>query len=199
VLKERVSVLNPLSIQGTLTYLLTWFRFHDGSIEDFEKIFEKLIADDTNDPYSDAWASTFMPTAEALVKKAEETEASDKSTAVALYKRACVVYRISRFPYIDGSSLKRKCYEAQKKAYIAGAQLWDVPMIDLSIPFEDGIDGDGKEIPLYIRNPPTASKNAPCPVMLLITGLDGHRPDNSEVSESLSRFFPKSKRVTTLH
>lgn len=65
-----------------------------------------------------------------------------------------------------------------------GTKLWDVPIKELILPFKDAGDGDGKEIPLYIRTPPTASASDPCPVMLLITGLDGHRPDNSERTDA---------------
>ena len=63
-----------------------------------------------------------------------------------------------------------------------GAKLWDVPITEVVIPHKHASEGDGKEIPLYLRIPPTASKESPCPVVLLVTGLDGHRPDNTEVS-----------------
>lgn len=62
-----------------------------------------------------------------------------------------------------------------------GAQLWDVPMQEVIIPHKHAAGEDGKEIPLYVRTPPNASAENPAPVMFLITGLDGHRPDNFEV------------------
>jgi hypothetical protein len=96
------------------------------------------------------------------------------------------VYRISRFPYI-GTPLKREAFEAQKKAYLKGAELWNVPLQELVIPHTYAGEGDGKAIPLYVRMPIDASPEKPCPVMLLITGLDGHRPDNTEVNNT-SRF-----------
>jgi hypothetical protein len=61
-----------------------------------------------------------------------------------------------------------------------GVKLWDVPIEEVILPFTDAGEGDGKEIPLYVRTPPQASKENPAPVILLITGLDGHRPDNSQ-------------------
>lgn len=54
-----------------------------------------------------------------------------------------------------------------------GTKLWDVPIEEVILPFTDAGEGDGKEIPLYVRTPPGASKDEPCPVILLITGLDG--------------------------
>jgi hypothetical protein len=63
---------------------------------------------------------------------------------------------------------------------MAGVKLWDVPIKEVILPFTDAGEGDGKEIPLYVRTPPQASKENPAPVLLLITGLDGHRPDNSQ-------------------
>jgi hypothetical protein len=128
-----------------------------------------------------------------LAHEAEAVESTDHSLAIQLYKRACVVYRISRFPYI-GTPLKREAYEAQKKAYLKGAALWDVPLQELVIPHTYAGEGDGKEIPLYIRMPIDASPEMPCPVMLLVTGLDGHRPDNTEVinaSDFTRPFEPK--------
>jgi FrsA-like alpha/beta hydrolase family protein len=159
------------------------YPFHDGKLEDFAPIFDHLIKENINDPYDDAFCSAFLPTAEKLVGEAEAAEkGGDKENAIVLYKRACVVYRISRFPYIL-TPIKRKAYEAQKAAYMRGAALWSVPMKDISIPHTLASNGDGNEIPLYVRIPPQASEEKPVPVMFLITGLDGHRPDNWERSE----------------
>ncbi|KAF2455991.1 Alpha/Beta hydrolase protein [Lineolata rhizophorae] len=158
------------------------YPFHDGKFEDFEPIFTKLIENDINDPYDDAYTSAFIPTAEALTKAAAEAEATDKARAIELYKRASVVYRLSRFPYI-GTPLKRRVFDTQKEVYLRGARLWDVPLTEKVIPHTYAAEGDEKEIPLYVRIPPNASEDKPCPVMLLITGLDGHRPDNTERTE----------------
>jgi len=158
------------------------YPFHDGKYEDFEPIFEKLIAENINDPYSDAYTSAFLPAAETLVKKANEAESTDRDLATQLYKRANAVFRLSRFPYI-GTPLKEQVFESQKEAYLMGAKLWDVPITEVVIPHKHASEGDGKQIPLYLRIPPTASKESPCPVVLLVTGLDGHRPDNTERTE----------------
>ena len=100
-----------------------------------------------------------------------------------MYLRACAVYRIARFPYIN-SDVKKEAYEAQKNAYIKGASLFDCPITDVSIPHTAGTEKDeGKEIPLYIRIPQGASKSKPCPAVILMCGLDGHRPDNTVRSD----------------
>jgi pimeloyl-ACP methyl ester carboxylesterase len=76
-----------------------------------------------------------------------------------------------------------KAFEAQKKAYMQGTRLWDVPIKEVIIPFKHKGEGDKPEIPLYVRIPKGASKDKPAPVILLVTGLDGHRPDNTERTE----------------
>ena len=115
-----------------------------------------------------------------MVEEAEAAESKDPAKAIDLYKRAAVVYRISRFPFIC-SPLKTRAYELQKAAYLKAAKLWETPLKDVNIPHKHAAGADGKEIPLYIRIPPTATPESPCPVVLLITGLDGHRPDNTMV------------------
>ncbi len=119
--------------------------------------------------------------AEGLVKKADSTQ--DEKEKIDLYLRACAVYRIARFPYIN-SDVKREAYAAQKTAYMKAAALFETPIEDLSIPHTAGTSQDeGKEIPLYIRVPKTASKDKPCPSVILMCGLDGHRPDNTTRSD----------------
>ena len=162
------------------------YPFHDGKYEDFAPIFEKLIADNVNDGYSDTYTEYFLPTAERLTDEALSAQGSDRAKAADLFKRACAVYRISRFPSVDaGSGLKRKIYDTQKQVYLRGASLWDAPLKEVIIPHTAAEGEDGKDIPLYVRLPAVASKDKRVPVVLLITGLDGHRPDNSAVSHAL--------------
>ncbi|KAH7127198.1 Alpha/Beta hydrolase protein [Dendryphion nanum] len=161
------------------------YPFHDGTFEDFEHIFDHLIAKDINDPYDDTYTNAFLPTAEKLVEQARITSLTDPSTAKALYLRANAVFRLARFPYI-GTDLKEQVFEKQKQAYLEGTRLWTIPIIETTIPHNhaDPVN-DGSSIPLYIRKPSTPG---PHPTILLITGLDGHRPDNTErTEEHLSR------------
>ncbi|KAK3117272.1 hypothetical protein LTR53_001532 [Teratosphaeriaceae sp. CCFEE 6253] len=157
------------------------YPFHDGKYEDFAPVFESLIEKGIHDGYSEEYTKEFLSTAEGLVKKADE--AQDNKTKIELYLRACAVYRIARFPYIN-SDVKRDAYQAQKDAYIKAASLFETPIEDVSIPHTAGTETDeGKDIPLYIRVPKSASKDKPVPSVILMCGLDGHRPDNTVRSD----------------
>ena len=163
------------------------YPFHDGKYEDFAPIFETLIKKQIHDGYSIEYTKEFIPTAEELVRKADALASTNKDAAIELYLRACAVYRIGRFPYIN-SDVKREAYEAQKKAYIKAASLFDCPIKDTVIPHTARNEKDDKEVPLYVRLPKGASKSNPCPAILLMCGLDGHRPDNTTRSnEFLAR------------
>ena len=160
------------------------YPFHDGKFSDFEPIFAHLIANNINDPYSDAYTNAFLPTAHRLAREAKALETSDKEAAKKLYLNANAVYRLSRFPYI-GTPLKKTAFEQQKEVYLRGAALWDIPLEEVIMPHPHALNGDGPEIPLYIRKPVGPG---PFPAILLITGLDGHRPDNTErTQEHLNR------------
>lgn len=156
------------------------YPFHDGKYDDFAPIFETLIAKDIHDGYSVEYTKEFLPTCEKLVNEADQLAAKgDKQAAIDVYLRACACYRIARFPYIN-SDVKTAAYEAQKSAYIKAASLFDVPIKDVVIPHTAGIASDeGKEVPLYVRIPSGASKQKPAPAVILMCGLDGHRPDNT--------------------
>lgn len=156
------------------------YPFHDGKYEDFAPVFETLIKKGIHDGYSVEYTKEFLPKAEELVKRADE--ASGKDEKIALYLRACAVYRIGRFPYIN-SDVKKEAYEAQKKAYLKAAKLFDCPIEDVVIPHTAAEEKDGKDVPLYVRLPKGASKDKPCPAILLMCGLDGHRPDNTTRSD----------------
>lgn len=165
------------------------YPFHDGQYVDFAPIFEALIEKNINDGYTDEYTQEFLPTCEKLVKEADQkADNGEKDEAINLYLRACAVYRIARFPYIN-SDLKRAVYEAQKHAYLKGSALWQTPVKSIKIPHTAGIETDeGKEITLFVRVPSSASKTKPCPAVLLMCGLDGHCPDNTvRTQEHLDR------------
>ncbi|KAK4986514.1 hypothetical protein LTR66_002096 [Elasticomyces elasticus] len=159
------------------------YPFHDGAYEDFEPIFRTLIEKNINDGYTDEYTKEFIPTAERLVKEGDDAkESGDKARAVELYKRACTVYRIARFPYIC-SDLKTKIYDTQNEIYLKAASLWDVQLYEEVIPHTTAKGDDKRKIPLFVRLPTGATKERPCPAILLMTGLDGHRPDNTTRSD----------------
>ena len=160
------------------------YPFHDGQYEDFAPIFETLIRKGIHDGYSEEYTLEFLPTCEELVRRGDAAlAADDREAATALYLRACAVYRIARFPYIN-SAAKRQAYEAQKRTYLKAAGLFARPIADVRIPHTAGAPGDeGTEVPLYVRYPEGASRDSPCPAVILMCGLDGHRPDNTARSD----------------
>ncbi|OQE24955.1 hypothetical protein PENFLA_c009G05171 [Penicillium flavigenum] len=167
------------------------YPFHDGSLEDFEPVFQKLIADGINDADTDAYTEAFLPTATALEEEASKAlNNGNLEHAADLYRRAAVILRISRFPYVSPStrpetSIKRAAFERQKQVYLKAASLWKPIITEEVIPHTHRAGRDGAEIPLYIRVPEEASATNRVPVVLLMTGLDGYRPDNSQRSHEI--------------
>ncbi|GAB7350468.1 hypothetical protein MBLNU459_g1066t2 [Dothideomycetes sp. NU459] len=158
------------------------YPFHDGRFEDFEPIFQSLISKNINSGYTDEYTREFVSTAEHLVSEGDKLASSDPKQASGMFLRACTVYRIARFPYIN-SAYKTEIYRAQKQAYLKAASLWECPIEDVDISHTAGTDADGKSVPLYVRLPKDASTSNPCPAVLLMCGLDGHRPDNTTRSD----------------
>ncbi|CAK7273173.1 hypothetical protein SEPCBS119000_005514 [Sporothrix epigloea] len=175
------------------------YPFHDGKYEDFEPVFNHLIANNTNDGLSAAYTEAFFPIAEALTAEADAIlnkidekvdKSAEKKTASDLYLRACALYRIARFPYITASprvndETKWRAWQAQKTAYIKATKTWEAPIEEILVPHvhrqndaeENANEGD--VIPVYVRLPPVAQTAQKFPVVVLLTGLDGYRPDNT--------------------
>ncbi|KAF7868501.1 hypothetical protein EAF04_005032 [Stromatinia cepivora] len=164
------------------------YPFHDGKFEDFKPIFDHLIANNINDGYGDAYTEAFFPIAEKLTAQGDDAVASgNRILASELYLRAACVYRIARFPYIGkfpeiSSQVKWKAWDAQKAVYMKAATKWDCPFEEVLIEHACAEGQDQLEIPLYLRYPVKA-KEMKVPVVLLLTGLDGYRPDNTVRSD----------------
>lgn len=172
---------------------LSVYPFHDGDFSDFQPIFERLINDEVIDAYEDKYTTYFQPQAERLVQEAnalcdDEGPSKEDIQKVRrerskLYLRAACLLRIARFPSLDASGpngIKRQVWERQKEVYLKAAALWEDPMHEVVIKHEQAGEGDGGSIPLYVRTPKT-NDGGKVPVVLLLTGLDGHRPDNTGV------------------
>lgn len=180
------------------------YPFHDGKYEDFEPIFEHLIANNINDGTSAEYTEAFFPIAEALTAQADQLllqeatgddDKANKKAASDIYLRACAVYRIARFPYITAAptvndEVKWRAWTAQKAAYLKAAKTWEVPIEEVQVPHihrrkteegdaTAGTNPEGDIIPVYLRLPPEALAPRPVPVIILLTGLDGYRPDNT--------------------
>lgn len=86
------------------------------------------------------------------------------------------MYRISRFP-APRSEQQRHAWKEGKKAAIKGFSLREHPVKEVFVPHTHGIEGEGKEIPIYHLLPSNASKASPVPLVLIMTGLDGYRTE----------------------
>ncbi|KAI0503218.1 Alpha/Beta hydrolase protein [Xylaria bambusicola] len=161
------------------------YPFHDGSFEDFEPIFTALISSGINDGADTAYTEAFFPTAASLENSGDEAMASGKKEeASKLYLRAACVLRIARFPYITGFNgpscpVKWRAWEMQKKVYMKAASAWSVPIKEVEVPHIHAQDTDRGVIPAYVRVPNTQTRDGSHPTVLLFTGLDGYRPDNT--------------------
>ncbi|KAH9897101.1 Alpha/Beta hydrolase protein [Xylariomycetidae sp. FL2044] len=173
------------------------YPFHDGQFCDFEPIFRDLISRKVDDGTSPAYTRAFLPGAERLEHEGDQAlAAGDSRKASELYLRSACVLRIARFPYITAQpavndETKWEAWERQKRVYMKAGALWARPVREVPIPhtFRQGRDRDS--IPVYIRTPPAAPDASPPqghPTVLLLTGLDGYRPDNTaRCEEFLSR------------
>lgn len=162
------------------------YPFHDGAYEDFEPIFEQLISQQVNDGTSVEYTQAFFATAERLTSAGDAAMAAgDRISGVSLYLRACAVYRIARFPYITSyphanCPIKWRAWEAQKQAYARCGRVWDEPLQEVRVPHTRRCRTDRSVIPVYVRVPRrTSAAGEPCPAVILMTGLDGYRPDNT--------------------
>ncbi|KAK3951159.1 Alpha/Beta hydrolase protein [Pseudoneurospora amorphoporcata] len=190
------------------------YPFHDGLYEDFAPSFDALIKANLNDMTSPEWTRTFLSTgvAEQLISEGDKIVANHdqlprieaskrdklREQASALYLRACCIYRIARFPYITSfptvnDQEKWNAWEKQKEVYLKAGKLWeDTPLQEINVPFvkrKGEAQGEKKEsIPVYVRLPAGCRGDDGCPVVILMTGLDGYRPDNTvRCNEFLSR------------
>ncbi|KAL6233789.1 hypothetical protein BDW75DRAFT_231663 [Aspergillus navahoensis] len=165
------------------------YPFHDGKLEDFEPIFEQLIAGNINDAYSEAYTEAFLPFAGSLEQQAAAAlRKGDVTAASGLLLRAAVVYRIARFPYVgpETTGLKRAAFERQKTAYLKATSWWKPQLQEKVIEHTHRKGKDGTHIPIYLRLPEDAASPVPC--VLIMTGLDGYRPDNTKrIHEIVSR------------
>ena len=141
----------------------------------------------------------------AVVVDAKRKEREKQASA--LYLRAACVLRIARFPYVASfprvtDPIKLDAWERQKRVYMKAARIWEAPVEEVDIPHVYRQGGDGDFIPAYVRVPADKSNGAATangndhsygngsgrnggggtkkhPAVLLLTGLDGYRPDNT--------------------
>ena len=139
-----------------------------------------------NDGYGDAYTEAFFSRAESLTEQVILASGyGDHLKASSLYLRAACLYRIARFPYITSfptinSETKLRVWEAQKAVYMRAATGWEFPVKQVMITHTAANGKDRDTIPVYVRLPKcTEAWKEKIPVVFLITGLDGYRPDNT--------------------
>ncbi|KAI0153083.1 alpha/beta-hydrolase [Xylariaceae sp. FL1272] len=167
------------------------YPFHDGAYSDFEPIFSSLIASSVTSGSSAEYTQAFFPAAKSLEEQGDAlAQRGDTKAASDLYLRASAVLRIARFTYITSfpevnDLTKWRAWEMQKRVYMKAASRWDVPVKEVFIPHKHRSGRDRETIPAYVRLPAGAQSGngQKCPVVLLFTGLDGYRPDNTVRSD----------------
>lgn len=112
--------------------------FQDGRYEDFEPVFNDLIASHTDDPNSLEYTLAFLSKAEDLALQAEEALLiGDRAQATDLYLRACAVLRTSRHsspPDRASCLIKKQAWQLQKVLYQKAGRLWENPLDEATIP-----------------------------------------------------------------
>lgn len=86
------------------------------------------------------------------------------------------------------SPIKNQAWEAQKATYMKATRNWVDPLTKELIPHTFRTKEEGEHILVYVRVLVTASKEKSVSTILLIIGLNGYRPDNTQRSyEFVSR------------
>ncbi|KAF4985950.1 hypothetical protein FDECE_16209 [Fusarium decemcellulare] len=167
--------------------------FNDGAYEDFEPIFERLIADKVNDGTAREFTQAFFPTAERLEREADQAmQQGNKTIANDLYLRAACVLRIARFPYITAyphvnDPVKWQTWERQKNVYMKAGREWTTPLTEITIPhvYRKGADRDALSVYVRVPQQQASTQRNNWPVVILLTGLDGYRPDFTVLFDQL--------------
>lgn len=166
------------------------YPFMFGTTADFEPVVDDLIKRNFHEPYNwDDYASAFIPHGDKLVNIADEALAEgNKEKASEYYLRASAIYRIARFP-APRSPVQKQTWELGKKAAGKGLALRAYPVQEVSIFHSHRIDGEGKTIEAYYMHPsgsnawpemraePRTKVDDNCPLLIILTGLDGYRTE----------------------
>ena len=149
-----------------------------------------MVKNNINDGYSAEYTESFLGVANRLIAEFDAAVSQGKTAdAVSLGLRAACILRIARFPYVspsDDTGTKRQAFELQKRIYLRAVSMLDSPITEVSIPFVHRRQvEEGPSIPIYQRLPSGASADTPCPVILMLTGLDGYRTDNTVLTDLL--------------
>lgn len=143
------------------------------------------LQNNINDGTSTAYTEAFIRAANALVKEGDAQRASGNNKAASdIYLRACTIYRIGRFPYITSRPCindepKWRAWTHQKQTYMKAGTTWEQPVQEVMVPYAHAKPGEGTHIPVYVRTPSPDECTGGWGTVILMTGLDGYRPDNT--------------------
>ncbi|KAL5337463.1 alpha/beta-hydrolase [Aspergillus crustosus] len=146
------------------------YPFHDGRLEDFEPIFEKLIAQNINDAHSEQYTQSCLPASLEQRAATASSAGHDASTSTLLLRAAA-----------------RVAFERQEEPYLRATAFWTPELEEHFIPHTHRTEKEKTYIPIYLRIPAHASAERKVSVTLLMTGLDGYRPDNSQRTHEIIR------------
>ncbi|MFC1861486.1 alpha/beta hydrolase family protein [Chloroflexota bacterium] len=114
---------------------------------------------------SDHWCGIWSEIASPYEEKGQEQEkAGNNSEAERNYLLAFNYYRVARFA-VPNTPDKKVAYHSSVVNYVKASRYFDPPLEKIVIPFA-GKEGEGKEIPAYIRKP----KGIDCPPVLIAHG-----------------------------
>lgn len=154
------------------------YPFMFSTASDFHPIVSTLVSLNLREPYNwDTYAQSHFPQAEKLASIAAEAEAAGElEKASEYYLRSSAIYRISRFP-APRSEQQKLAWDLGKKNAIRGLGLRPNPVREVEVPHIHGVEGEGGVIPVYYLLPEGARKEAPVPLLIIFTGLDGYRTE----------------------
>ncbi|KAJ4298424.1 hypothetical protein N0V88_003454 [Collariella sp. IMI 366227] len=171
------------------------YPFHDGAYEDFEPIFNNLIRHKVNDATRASYTLSFLPTAQRLTIEGDQALAAHNLVlASELYLRQA--WEAQKEVYLKAGALwanpvREVKVEFKHRKVGEGSEI----PVYVRVPDEDEKeilksvrtprDEDrgrvlrSGEIPVGVRALKGGEEGKKSPVVVLMTGLDGYRPDNT--------------------
>ncbi|MFC1860726.1 alpha/beta hydrolase family protein [Chloroflexota bacterium] len=131
--------------------------------EDVRKACDMLKSLDS-DHWCQMWSDIAIPYEE---EGAKQEKNGNNAEAERNYLLAYNYYRMARFPVIN-TPAKKIAYDSSVNNYVKASRYFDPPLEKILIPF-DGREGEGKEIPVYLRKPRGVDRP---PVLIHHAGVD---------------------------
>lgn len=128
----------------------------------------------------DTWAGVWGSAGDAMRERAAAAERSGDAAAAALYMKASGLYFMGRFP-CPNHPAKQRCAVMERETYLAAARYWEVPVVQVKIPFQ-GRSGEGTEIVFLYRRPPGIARP---PVVVMWGGVDAWKEQMTGASDAL--------------